>query len=73
MKNVLLSPPMLGFVVATRAMLAFGAGLLLSKRIPEARRRPIALALIGIGAATTIPAARLVFGHRADRTRYEVS
>ncbi len=64
MKDVLLSPPMFGFVVATRAMLALGAGLLLANRIPEARRRPIALMLIGIGAATTIPAARSVFGSR---------
>ena len=67
MKDVLLSPPMLGFVVATRAMLAFGAGLLLSIRIPEPRRRPLALALIAIGAATTIPAARSVFGSRVGR------
>jgi hypothetical protein len=64
MKDILLSPPLLGFVVATRAMLAFGAGLLLSSRIPEARRRPIALTLIAIGAATTIPAAWSVFGSR---------
>lgn len=64
MKDIVLSPPMFGFVVITRAMLAFGAGLLLSSRIPEARRRPLALALMGIGAATTIPAARLVFGSR---------
>ncbi len=65
MKDVLLSPPMFGFVVVTRAMLAFGVGLLLANRIPEARRRSIALTLIGIGAATTIPAARSVFGNRA--------
>ena len=70
MKDVLLSPPMFGFVIVTRAMLAFGAGLLLSKRIPEARRRPIALTLIAIGAATTIPAAMSVFGPGARR--YEV-
>jgi hypothetical protein len=67
MKDVLLSPPMLGFVVVTRAMLALGVGLLLANRIPAARRRPIALTLIGIGAATTIPAARLVFGNRPGR------
>ena len=67
MKDVLLSTPMFGFVVVTRAMLAFGMGLLLSKKIPEARRRPIALTLIGIGAATTIPAAMAVFGRRSKQ------
>jgi hypothetical protein len=66
-KDVVLSPPLLGFVVVTRAMLAFGAGLLLSSRIPAARRRPLALTLIAIGAATTIPAAMSVFGNRATR------
>jgi hypothetical protein len=65
MKEIVLSPPMFGFVVVTRAMLAFGAGLLVSTRIPVARRRRIALTLIAIGAATTIPAARSVFGDRA--------
>jgi hypothetical protein len=66
MKDVVLSPPMLGFVVVTRAMLAFGAGLLVSNRIPEARRRPLALTLIAIGAATTLPAAKFVLGNRAS-------
>jgi len=59
-----LSPPLLGFVVATRAALAFGVGLLVANRIPESRRRKIALTLIGLGAVTTIPAARSVFGTR---------
>ena len=67
MKEIVLSPPMFGFVVATRAMIGVGVGLLLSSRIPEGRRRRIALALIGIGAVTTIPAARSVFGDRARR------
>src|SRR4030095_2145815 len=39
MKSVLLSLPTFGFVVATRAALAFGVGLLVSGRIPAARRR----------------------------------
>ena len=37
--NLVLSPPILGFVVGTRAALAFGLGLLLADRIPESRRR----------------------------------
>lgn len=45
-----------GFVVSTRAALAFGVGLLVSSRIPEKRRRAIGLSLVGLGAATTVPA-----------------
>jgi hypothetical protein len=62
MKNLILTRPLLGFVVATRAALAFGLGLFLADRIPQPRRRAIALTLIGVGAATTIPAAKLLFG-----------
>jgi hypothetical protein len=63
MSDLVISRRSLGFVVATRAALAFGIGLLVANRIPETRRRRIAAALIGIGAATTIPAAKLVFGN----------
>jgi hypothetical protein len=51
-----LRPPLLGFIVGTRAALAFGVGLLVAERIPESRRRPLAMTLIAIGVATTIPA-----------------
>ncbi len=61
MTNLVLSPPLFGFVLSTRAALAFGIGLLVADRIPEHRRRAIALTLICIGAATTVPAARSVF------------
>jgi hypothetical protein len=66
--NLVLNPPLLGFIVGTRAALAFGVGLLLADRIPESRRRRIALTLIGIGAATTIPAA-MALGRGQDRRR----
>jgi hypothetical protein len=56
MKNLELNIPTLGFVIATRAMLGAGIGLLLSDRIPAAQRKAIALTLIGVGAVTTIPA-----------------
>ena len=69
MKNLLLSPPVFGFVIATRAALAFGVGLLVAERIPETRRRQIGLMLVAIGAATTIPAAILAFGSQTDSTR----
>ena len=68
MKTVVLGMPMFGFVVATRAALAAGVGLLLADRIPESRRRVIGLTLVSIGAATTIPAAMAVFRGRQNRT-----
>jgi len=59
-----LRPSLLGLVIGTRAALAFGVGLLVANRIPEARRRSIALALIGIGAATTVPLLMTVLSRR---------
>ena len=56
MKNVLLNLPTLGFIVSTRAALGVGIGLLVSERLPGPRRRAIGAMLIGIGAATTVPA-----------------
>jgi hypothetical protein len=64
MNTFTVTPPLLGFIVGTRAALAFGVGLLVANRIPEHRRRRIALGLIGVGAATTIPAARALFSNR---------
>jgi hypothetical protein len=63
MKQLTLKLPTFGFIVATRAALAFGAGLLLSARIPEGRRRIIGRTLVGIGAASTIPAALALRRH----------
>jgi hypothetical protein len=62
--NLVLSPPLLGFVVGTRVALAFGLGLLLADRIPASRRRAVGLMLVALGAATTIPAAMSVLGSR---------
>ena len=64
--NLVLSPPLLGFVIGTRAALAFGLGLLLADRIPRSRRQALGLTLVVIGAATTIPAAMSVFGRRVS-------
>jgi hypothetical protein len=67
MKTVVLSMPMFAFVVGTRVALGAGIGLLLSKKIPESRRRAVGLTLVSIGAATTIPAAIAVFrGHKRN-------
>ena len=61
-----MKPSLFGFVIATRAALAFGVGLLVADRIPEDRRRLIGLTLVGVGAATTIPLVRAVLGHRSE-------
>jgi hypothetical protein len=65
MKRFNLKPQTFGFLVGTRAALAFGLGLLAASRIPEGRRKRIGLALLGIGAATTVPAIRML---RRSRT-----
>jgi hypothetical protein len=56
MKKLILNLPTFGFVVATRAMIGAGVGLLVSERLPRDRRRAIGAALFAIGAASTVPA-----------------
>jgi len=68
MKHVVLNLPTFGFVVATRAALGVGIGLLVSERLPVERRRAIGASLVALGAATTIPAAFSVF-RSVRRTR----
>lgn len=65
MQSFNLKPQSIGFLVGTRAALAFGLGLLVASRIPEERRMRMGLALLGIGAATTVPAIRML---RRSRT-----
>jgi hypothetical protein len=67
MHRLVLSPPLLGFLVGTRAALAFGVGLLVADRIPRARRRALARTLIAVGAATTVPAAVAIARSRTGR------
>src|SRR5262245_49789138 len=57
MKTVALDLPAFAFIVATRAALAAGIGLLVSGRLSERQRRSVGAALLAVGAATTIPAA----------------
>jgi hypothetical protein len=59
-KSLTVRLPVFGFIVATRAALGFGAGLLLSSKIPAHRRRKIGMALVALGAATTIPAIKQI-------------
>jgi hypothetical protein len=61
-KRVDLSFPEFGFIVATRAALGAGVGLLLADRLRRKQRRNIGSTLIAVGALTTIPAAFALFG-----------
>jgi hypothetical protein len=70
MKTTVLDVPAFTFVVGTRAVLAAGIGLLLSKRFPAGQRRAIGATLVAIGTATTIPAAiSVIRGLRQSRRR----
>jgi hypothetical protein len=57
---MLLNPPTFGFLIGTRAALAFGAGLLVAGKLSDSRRRALGRGLVAGGIATTIPAAFLI-------------
>ena len=71
MKRVDLSLPEFGFVVATRAALGAGVGLLVTRHLCRRTRQRLGLGLLSFGALTTIPAAFLLFGRKnlANRSR----
>jgi predicted phosphoribosyltransferase len=58
MRTITLALPRFGFIVATRAALGVGIGLLVASRLSAQQRRAAGVGLIALGAATTIPAAR---------------
>jgi len=62
-KRVDLSLPQFGFVVATRAALGAGIGLLASARLSRHARKRLGASLLTLGAITTLPALYLVKGH----------
>jgi HAMP domain-containing protein len=64
MATLTLKVPTFGFIVATRAALAAGIGLLMAGRLTDEQRRRVGLTLVTLGAATTIPAAMAVFRNR---------
>ena len=65
MRRVALTIPQVAFIAGTRSALAFGAALLLSSKIDTPRRRALGWTLVAFGAATTIPAAKTLFGKRS--------
>jgi hypothetical protein len=62
MKKVDLTLPEFGFVVATRAALGVGIGLLAAGGLRPGKRRTVGWTLVTLGALTTIPALMAVFG-----------
>ena len=66
MRKVALTVPEVALIAATRGALGFGAGLLLSGKFNESVRRQVGLGLLAFGIATTIPAARKLFGRRTE-------
>jgi len=61
--KVTLEMPLLMLIVATRAALGVGIGLLLSEKLRD-HRRAVGAALVAVGAVTTIPAAMAVIRAR---------
>ena len=66
MKKVDLSLPQFGFIVATRAALGAGIGLLAAEKLRFRNRRRLGKALLALGVLTTIPAALLLFGQHSE-------
>lgn len=62
MKKLNLSLPEFVFVVATRAALGAGIGLLAADKLRSRDRRRLGAALLAVGVLTTIPAAILLLG-----------
>lgn len=69
MKRISLTVPQLMFIISTRAALAAGIALLISRRLRPAQKNVAATVLAGLGAVTTVPAARLVFKNRGPLRR----
>jgi hypothetical protein len=66
-KQLKLSLPEFVFVVATRAALGAGVGLLASARLGKKSRKRLGASLLTVGALTTFPALYLLFGRDEER------
>jgi hypothetical protein len=67
-----LSVPDLILIAGTRVAFGIGIGLLLFDRLNRDQRRAAGLALVGVGAATTIPLAISVIGKKGDVTSIDL-
>ena len=61
MKRLNLPAPAFFFIVATRALLGVGIGLLVADKLNRRKRKTVGASLVGLGALTTIPALLTVF------------
>jgi hypothetical protein len=61
MRKTVLTIPEVGLIALTRVALGAGLGLLLSEKLDRSARRAAGLALVVVGAATTLPLAMEVF------------
>jgi hypothetical protein len=68
MKELVLKLPSFAFIVATRAALAGGVGLLLSNKLTQSQRRTIGGALVAVGLVSTVPAV-LSIAHAVRRPK----
>ena len=64
MRETRITLPELGLVAGTRVALGAGLGLLLANRLSPEQRRAAGLALLIVGAASTIPLAFEILGGR---------
>ena len=70
MRKHLVTLPEVVIIAATRGMIGFGAGLLLSERFGRDRRRPVGWTLLTVGLVSTIPLAlQLLRGRSLDDPR----
>lgn len=60
MRTITLPLPIFGFALVTRAALAAGLGLFFADKFSPERRRATGMALIAVGAVTTVPLARWI-------------
>ena len=73
MKRLDLSLREFGFVVATRAALGIGIGLLAADRLRRTPRRRLGASLLAFGVLTTVPAAFLLFGRKTEARKLSVA
>jgi hypothetical protein len=64
-----LTVPELALLVGTRVALGVGIGLIVSERMNKDQRKAAGWALLGIGAATTIPLVLTIAGKPASAVR----
>lgn len=66
MRKAVLTLPEIGLIALTRVALGAGLGLLLSGKLDRSARRAAGLALVAVGALTTVPLAMNVLCKKAD-------